>query len=199
MLKALYDLDRHQQFGKMLELLRKLEIEAPDSMVYHNLGLTQMKIGRLAEAEAALRTSIQYDAKNAHAHAVLAMLLVLRADLRAQDRDGAAPARKLLEQSLAEADAALAANDKLAIAHVMRGRALSRLGDGDAAVAALRQAVLIAPEMADAHVELGEALGKRGQLHDAVQALENAVRVAPDHTTAQKSLEKWRARLDELP
>ena len=60
------------------------------------------------------------------------------------------------------------------------GTTLSKAGKTDEAVAKLRQAVQLKPELAPAHFNLGIAYEKKGALDDAIVAYQEAVRCKPD-------------------
>jgi Flp pilus assembly protein TadD len=66
-------------------------------------------------------------------------------------------------------------------AHRLAGKALSRLGRHEEAVAAARQAVRAAPSDWRCRIALAEAFGAAGSWPDAVDAAAQAVRYQPDH------------------
>jgi tetratricopeptide (TPR) repeat protein len=199
-MQALGDLDRQGRLPEALALLKELARESPDSGVYLNLGRLLAKMNREDEAEDALRTSIRFDAKNSQAHTILAVVLLLKAESRAEQPDGKAAAAELFRQAVTASDDALAINARSPRAHLTRGRALKKLGKIEEGMEAMRQAILCAPELAEAHLELGETLAEQGQREKALEHLEYAVRLAgPAADAARKLLEKWRVKLQPAP
>jgi adenylate cyclase len=83
------------------------------------------------------------------------------------------------EASLEIARRAVALDDKDPTAHAVVGRAYSALGDHDAAVGELRQAVGLNPSLALAHYGLGVALVLSGKPAEAMAELDAARRLSP--------------------
>lgn len=74
----------------------------------------------------------------------------------------------------------LAAQPKLAIAHLVRGRALLEAGDAYGAFTAVHEAVRLGPDSAEAHATLGATLLASGRLDEARAALTRALELAPN-------------------
>ncbi|TVR45689.1 MAG: hypothetical protein EA425_17815 [Puniceicoccaceae bacterium] len=95
------------------------------------------------------------------------------AGLSEEARRPTATARRLLQERLPQADAP-------AVLHYQLGLAENLLQNHAAAVAALREAVRLAPDREPAHLALAQSLGKSGDLNGAVAALDLAAVLFPD-------------------
>jgi Flp pilus assembly protein TadD len=73
-------------------------------------------------------------------------------------------------------------------AHLQRGRTLRRQGDLSGAVAALTQAVQLAPEAGEGHTELGLALARLGRVAEALPHFEKAADVLPNLASVHHNL-----------
>jgi tetratricopeptide (TPR) repeat protein len=85
--------------------------------------------------------------------------------------------------ALASSEAVLRAHPRLAVAHLVRGRALLERGDWEEAVTALRASVELEPCSAEAHLTLGAALCAGGRVRDAWTHHERALELAPGTAT----------------
>lgn len=82
--------------------------------------------------------------------------------------------------ALARSDAVLCAHPRLAVAHLVRGRALLVQGRWEQAVAALRAAAELEPRSAESHLTLGAALSAGGRMRDAWEHHQRAYELAPE-------------------
>ena len=83
---------------------------------------------------------------------------------------------------------AIALRPDLAVAHINKGAALSRLGRRDEAIGAYHDAIVLVPAHAQAHSNLGVALHEAGRLEEASAALERAIALAPELAEAHGNL-----------
>jgi tetratricopeptide (TPR) repeat protein len=74
------------------------------------------------------------------------------------------------------------------------GYATLRLGDVDAAIGQLREAVRVDPTFALAHFHLGNAFRQKGQTEDAARSFEEALRLNPRLGPARAALDELRGR-----
>jgi tetratricopeptide (TPR) repeat protein len=131
--------------------------ERPESQL--NLSLLYIRLGRLAEAEAALKTALRLDPRSVPA-------LVNLADLRrSQNRDG--DGEKLLRQAIALAP------DSAPASHAL-GLLLVRQGRRQEATEFLRKAATLQPNVARHSYAYGLALHASGDLASAISELEQA-------------------------
>jgi tetratricopeptide (TPR) repeat protein len=194
-LESAKQLDAQGRHAEALSQLRRLAGESPHAEVYHALGLTLMRLGQLDEAEEVLRTTVRLNPRTAQAHALLGTVLLLQGDKRSREAGGDGPAAELFRQAVAAEDEALALNPEYPQGHLIRGRALKRLGRTDEALQALRQALLCGPEFAEVHLDLGETLAETGNVREGLGHLADAVRLAePNDPGPREALAKWRAR-----
>jgi tetratricopeptide (TPR) repeat protein len=185
-----------RRFAEAIEKLQKLASESSDLESCNKLAEVFFDLGEYAAAEEILHTVIQVDAADLEAQFRLGQCLLKRAEQRLQEPDGKASAFAMLREAVKAADVVLAVHRNQGNAHLLRGRALRRLGQTEECLRALRQAVLCRPEFAEAYVELGEALAEAGQLREALEHLEDAVRLAgPDDPRPRKVLQQWRAKV----
>lgn len=82
--------------------------------------------------------------------------------------------------ALGEADAAVAVDPSYALAHIGRGYALRRLGRLTDALAAVEQALIIAPDNPFALSVKGAVLGEMGCVEDGREAFTHALAVAAE-------------------
>ncbi len=175
-----------------LDYLRQAAAQAPDEETCYLLGIVLLKSRQFDEAEAMLRRSLEFNAQNMRAHLYLGAALIERGERLVREPGRHAPAMEVFRQAVAAEDKALALQSDVALAHLIRGRALKALGRPDEALAALRKATLAGPDLPEAHQLLGEVLAEAGQWDEAFEHLENAVRVAPLDPRPRQALEKWR-------
>lgn len=112
----------------------------------YNLGLAYLRQRRWPEAETALRNALAVAPERADAHNSLSVAL------RIQGRH---------VEALAEAEAAVSRDPRLAEGHYNRGRALEALGDRPAAILAYQEALRLKPSLEIARSRL-QGLGSPG-------------------------------------
>jgi Tfp pilus assembly protein PilF len=78
-------------------------------------------------------------------------------------------------------------------------QALHRLGEWEAAGAAYRQAIALAPEWADLHNDYGVLLAETGRVCEAARCFREARRLGLDTAEARRNLATAEARCDEQP
>lgn len=151
----------------------------------HHLGSALMELGRYAEAEAALRRSLERSPQPA-------VRLALGLALLKQGREDEA------EEALR---AAVAKNPGFAMAHHHLGLIAAGRGDHSAAEAAQREAIAHGPRNASFHYRLGLALRAQGRRDEALAALAEAAAINPANPTLRRELEQMRAaeRVAEAP
>jgi tetratricopeptide (TPR) repeat protein len=185
-------LEARGRLHESVALLRRIAAETPDVRSNLALGLGLGKLEAYDEAESVLRAVIDMDPHNLQANHFLGTVLFLRGEKLWNTPNGQEQARAVFREAVATQDRALAIKADHAMAHLTRGRALAYLGESEAAVRALREAVRCRPEIADTHLYLGETLADMGRLPEAVSHLEDAVRYArPDDPRPRAALAKW--------
>lgn len=171
------------------------------------LGHALAELGRVEEAERALRDAVEKDPRNVVAHANHAVLL-----RRLGHRDAAeaacraaliidnayVPALHTLgtiqseRRKLAEAEASFVRVLTLDPRHVQALINLSAICSAgermDEAIALLERAIAINPRLAEAHVNLGAILADMGRTKAAIVALRTAVEIDPDNAEAWYAL-----------
>lgn len=197
-LSNLYDAeDNPGAAAEALEIALKQRPDWPGALF--NYGMMLKKLGRLSEAESALSRVVAIDPGNTDASHELANLLhargalqeaetLLRLAIKRQPLLWEAHDRlfQVLSQqgnSQAAAAAAQAAAELLrdsAGALKNYGLALRRLGRLAEAEAALRRAIIIAPQMARAYWELGVVLHGQSRIAECLKALSVARRLEPE-------------------
>ena len=147
---------------------------APEVPALHcNLGEAYRRLGKFAEANAALRRTIALKPDFAEAHYNLGCALTDEGQ-----RDEAITAYR----------SAIQHKPDLAEAHSNLGNALRDEGRLDEATAAYRRAIQIKPDFADAHGNLGIALTDAGRLDEAIAACSRAIELRPDYAAAHSNL-----------
>jgi tetratricopeptide (TPR) repeat protein len=126
-------------------------------------------LGRLEDAEQALREALRHEPDNPLAHAILASVLL------GLDR----PA-----EALESASTTIALVPDLAFGHEVRAQALLSLSRPVDAEAAAREAIRIDPEDADTWGLLAGALLGQERWDDSLWAVDHALSIAPDSKTA---------------
>ena len=101
------------------------------------------------------------------------------------------------EAALEAAERGLASDPSDAALHLVRARALRRLGRSAEGHAATLAALAVAPNSCDAHTMMGEVLLDQHNLPMARRALEHALMLDPDDRGARILLVNCLARLDE--
>ena len=126
-----------------------------------------------------LEHAIRLDPQDARLHAALAEVLLALWD--SGDVAAGAAARSLFDRADAAAQQALALDETLAAAHVVRGSyAQNYLWDGPAAGRSFRRALALAPTSALAHAHHALYLATLGQAEASLAAAREALRLEPD-------------------
>jgi tetratricopeptide (TPR) repeat protein/tRNA A-37 threonylcarbamoyl transferase component Bud32 len=141
--------------------------------VLHNLGMALQAGGRLDEALAAFRESVDKNPGWSGGH--LSFSYALRE-------------KGLLDESIAESREALRLTKDYAEAHVNLGAALRDKGRLDEAIAEYREAVRIKKDLPEVHCNLGDVLAMKGQLDEAIAECREAIRLRNDFPEAHGNL-----------
>ena len=136
-------------------------------------GVTLMRQGQFAEAEAALLDLLKHEPRNADAWYFVGLTL--------------AKAGRL-EESVGHLHRAIALEPGNAMFQLNLGVALMQLGRNEEALVSLNHAVALDPNFAPAHYNRGVALLKLKRLDQAIAALERTVKLQPDFAGAQADL-----------
>lgn len=150
--------------GKALELTPG----HPDALFL--LGQARFAQLQLAPAAEALRLAVEAAPERAAERVMLAQVL-----------------RRLeaFDEAIAQCDAALALNDKLADAYYERAESRRALEDATGALADLDAALIVAPRHVQAAVARAYVLGDLGRVGEIRPAIERALRNGPSHADAQ--------------
>ena len=183
----IYHLELREDYRAAAEELTALIQQRPEYRAYVALGLDLGKLGDFAGAEQALRAARTMVPEKFKAHYELSRLLWMRAEKDYPlDSEGA---RAKYEEAAACARQAIARQPDSAMAHVLLGMSLRRLGKRQPAIDAFRTAVQCSPDLADAHLHLGETLADAGEMAEARGSLERAVQLArPEDPRPQAAL-----------
>jgi tetratricopeptide (TPR) repeat protein len=183
------------RFAESAGILRAVAEKAPEGRAYLDLGISLCRAGEFARAEEALRQALHLEPRNVQAHYYLGLALFYQAEGQLRGRaepDG--EARRLFQEAMASARKATRFKADHALAHLLCGRALKRLGRSTAAILCFRQAVRCRPDYADLHLELGEALAAAGAAGEARIHLGRAAQLAgegdPQRAKAQELLKR---------
>lgn len=174
-----------------VEQLTALVQESPDYSVYVALGKNLGKLGDFARAEQALRSAIALAPEKFKAYQELSQVLWMRADK--DDRKDHERARSEFEEAATCARRAIERQPHSAMAYVLLGMSLRRLGQRPQALDAFRTAVDCSPDLAEAHLYLGESLAEGGQTAEARVSLQRAMELAPDDRRPRAALAKLSA------
>ena len=136
-------------------------------------GLTAQRAGRVADAEAAYRSILALDRRNADALHLLGILTTQRGDVQA--------GIDLIQR-------AVAASPKVLIFHNNLGNAFAVAKDFARAATAYRRAVQLAPNYAEGHANLGTALAELKDYAGAEAACRRALALTPGYVPALKTL-----------
>jgi Flp pilus assembly protein TadD len=140
---------------------------APDSL---ERALALCDLGRLDDAEEALRKALQEDPDDPVAHGILALVLL--------DLDRA-------DEALQAASTTIALAPDLSLGHTASAQALLSLGRFDDAEASANEAIRIDPEDPDPWVLLTAADLGRGRWPDALSAADKALSLEPESESAR--------------
>ncbi len=178
-----------------LDELRRVAEEFPSEQACFLLGFSLIRTGEYEKAEVAFAKVIGFNARHMKAHLFRGAALLELGERRILDPNGVEPAHKLFQQSVDEEDRALLLQPDVALAHLVRGRALGRLGRAEESLSALREAVLVGPDSPEAHRALGEALLRMNRKPEAITHLRDALRLVPEDEATRKLL----AEAETLP
>ena len=190
-LQEINQLELRGNYRAAVEQLTTLTQERPDYLVYVALGRNLGKLGDFVGAEHALRSAIEMAPEKFKAYQDLSQLLWVRADQ--DERTNRDRARGEFEEAAATARQAIARQPHSAMAHVILGMSLRRLGKRPQALDTFRTAVECNPNLAEAHLFLGETLAEGGQTTEARVSLRRAVELAPDDPHPRAALAKLNA------
>jgi len=162
------------RLGEALALYQKItEVDSRDVESWFMLGTLYGRMGRLIDAETALRKAVDIEPHFAQGHLTLGQALELQGKL---DEAGDCYRR------------ALALNTDLADAHDALGRLGQMRGDLHGAVAHHQRALQLNPQRVASHLSLARALQQLGNLDEASAAIERALGLAPDQAEAYYDL-----------
>jgi len=131
--------------------------------------LALCELGRLEDAEEALREALREEPEDPLAHGILALVLV--------DLDHA-------EEALRSASRTVALAPELSLGHVGRAQALLSLERFEDAEASANEAIRLDPEDSDPWVLLTAAQLGQGRWDDAISAADRALSLEPESETA---------------
>jgi tetratricopeptide (TPR) repeat protein len=180
-----------------VEQLTALLQDSPDYSVYVALGKNLGKLGNFAGAEEALRSAIAMAPERFNAYQELSQLLWMRAER--DDRKNRERARGEFEEAASYARRAIERQPHSAMAYVLLGMSLRRLGKRPEALDAFRTAVECSPDLAEAHLYLGETLAEGAQTAEARESIQRAVELAPDDSRPRAALAKLNATSPPRP
>ena len=140
---------------------------APDPV---ERALALCELGRLEDAEEALREALREDPDDPLAHGILARVLL---DLDRPD------------EALQSASTTIALEPELSLGHVARAQALLSLGRFDEAEDSAYEAIRLDPEDPDPWVLLTASFLGRGRLEDALSAVDKALSLDPESESAR--------------
>ena len=152
-------------------------------MAYNNLGIAQRHAGKVLDAVASYRQSLQINPDNAEAHYNLANSLL---DLGRVD------------DAIAEYGQAVRLQPDSTSAQNGLAMALVRVGKTPDAIAGYQRSLLTNPNPAEAHYQFGNFLLQVGRVDDALVEYERAVQLRPDFASAESNLGLALARLGKL-
>ncbi len=159
-----------RQHEAAVDLLGRAVVLRPQVAKFHNdLAAAYLSVGRLDEAVAGCRRSLEIDAAYAEAHFNLAVIL------RAQGH---------VDEALQSCKRALAIRPDYVEAHNNLGILLQGQGRLDEALACYQRALEIRPGYVRAHGNLACALIELGRLPEAVAACDRALQINPRYVEA---------------
>jgi tetratricopeptide (TPR) repeat protein len=151
-----------------------------------HLGQTLLEMGRLSDAEAAFRQSLEILPESPETHARLAVTLLNRQETK----EALAEARLAVEQLRAASRVRLASDEPTAApeAHLALALALIRAGDRDAAHREVLQALSLNRDYSQAHAWRSFILDVDGRVDDAKEEAEYAITLARTSVLAINAL-----------
>lgn len=180
-------LEAQGQTREAIEILKELADESGDFRAWLGLGKNLIDVGQLEEAEEALRAALKAVPDNVLATYLLSKLFYARGEQLWAKKSPEAKAA--FRSAVAAARAALVHKPDHALAWLIIGLCLERLGEKEEAMAALRQSVACGPDLPDAALHLGKLLTAKGEWREARSLLDHAARMArPDDPRPKAAL-----------
>jgi tetratricopeptide (TPR) repeat protein len=181
-------LQAQKRYAEAVAILRDMQAGGPDYRVAAALGQNLAELGQVQEGEQDLRTAIDLAPESVLAHYYLSKVLWTQAEQRWREL-GSLPAsadkdsrrREILDQYRAAAEharQALSRKPDHGLAAMILGLCQARLGEREAALASLHQAVQCRLDLVEPALYLGQTLAEYGQLAEARTYLEQAQRLA---------------------
>ena len=169
------------------QFLAALLVQPRDSASWAALAQSQLRTGEYAAAESAARRAIQIDSTSAGAQFVLANALI-----RLGRADEGARELERFRQMQTEAQAREAREWEL---KMLNQEASARLqnGEQEQAIAALRTAVALAPEIASGYLSLGAVLKSAGRHAEAIEQFRKAFELSADPAACRLLVESYEA------
>jgi predicted CXXCH cytochrome family protein len=168
---------RVQRFDRAVEVMSKAASLSSEGTVHNELGLLYRRMGRIPEAQAALKKAIAIDPRFAPAHNNLAGMLLDAGDVNGAESEFREAIR--LQPDLAASHASLA--------HVLMNR--SRFQEAEFHFErAIRESEPGDAAFGDAHLSLGGIKELQGKLDDAARNYRAVLAVVPDDPKANYSL-----------
>jgi tetratricopeptide (TPR) repeat protein len=169
------------------QFLAALLVEPGDAASWAALAQSQLRTGEYAAAESSARRAIQIDSTLAGAQFVLANALI-----RLGRADEGARELERFQRMQTEAQAREAREWEL---KMLNQEASARLqnGDQEQAIAALRTAVALAPDIASGYVSLGAVLKSAGRHAEAIEQFRKALELSADPAACRLLVESYEA------
>ncbi len=187
--RRIEQLEEQGRRQEAVALLGELVQSQPDSRAYIGLGKNLGQLGDYAGAEQALRTALQLSPRSAQAHYYLGKVFWARAEQRWQKGEDRSQAEAWFRTAAEHARQVLALRSDHAMAHLLLGLCLLRLGQRAEALTSLTAAVQCSPDLSETNLRLGEALAEAGRVDEARGYLEQAARLAsPDDPRPRAAL-----------
>jgi tetratricopeptide (TPR) repeat protein len=168
--------------GRLDEALRiylGLTRTHPTQRNFVRAALIFAKLNDSVNTEAYLKSSLEFDPKQAHIHYFLAQMFYLRAERLWSNESERVQARQLLEESLKYAAQATELKAHFGQCDVVAGRAYLLMGKNAEAVQQFQKALDSHPELPEPHVYLAQALWEMGEIDRALSHLKDAEQLAP--------------------
>ena len=153
--------------------LEGIQEEPRVARFYVNLGLAYGQLGRLEEAEAALKAAVEIDPRDAASYNNLAAVYLRR---------------RRFSEAIEASRRALERDPSFAEGYGNLGQALWELGQRQEAVAALEKAIRLQPDLAEFHMAYGDYLMEPDRPSEAVTAYQNLVHLMPTSTQSYTRL-----------
>jgi len=167
------DLISQQRWDEAYTALKNFAAQQPnDPGIEYQMGVLCFNMGRFADAEMHLKTSLSIS-PNPEAHYHLGLTLLK------EDRP---------QEAMPEFREACERKQDFAVGHLHWGLALSAMGKLSGALGQFNQAIKLNPNMASAYYQGGTACFKQGQLAEAVQYFQKACACEPNLGEAYNGL-----------